>query len=203
MGGVRFPVRVLTARSRVAGRERTYLVAAVAAESARAPRLAEVCRKILLTRIAWGRGRASALDDDGAVAEFPSPVRALGAALRIQYDLASLNRDIPAEKRCLYRIGVGIGEAAELCARARPGGICADDGVIAAAARRLDVECEELGPLHRGSATHAYAVVGTLTGRVFRYKPWTTPGRRRAGLVLVATLIVALAALLGAGADGR
>ena len=125
------------------------LVARAAAGPESPPRLADVCRRVLLTRIAQAWGRAEALDEDGAIAEFRSPVRALGAALRIQNDLADLNRDLPPERRRLFRIGVAIGGAAAHCARAEPGGICADDGVLAAAAGRLDMESTDLGPLRR------------------------------------------------------
>ena len=173
------------------------LVARAAAGPESPPRLADVCRRVLLTRIAQAWGRAEALDEDGAIAEFRSPVRALGAALRIQNDLADLNRDLPPERRRLFRIGVALGGAAAHCARAEPGGICADDGVLAAAAGRLDMESTDLGPLRAGSQVRAHAVASTLKGRVFRYKQWTTPGRRRLSLIvasaLVAALIVAMA----------
>lgn len=166
------------------------------------PRLVDACRKVLLTRIAQGRGRASVFDHDRAVAAFRSPVRALNAALRIQYDLASLNESLAPDKRRLYRIGVGLYGAEALCVRAAAGGICADDAVRAAAAGRLDFESTDLGPPAPGAEGRMYAIAGRPRGRIFRYRPWTTPGRRRASLVLAGALIAALLTVLATAPPG-
>lgn len=187
-----------------ARREPRARLAAEAADPDAPERLADTCRKVLLTRVAQAGGRASVFEDDRAAVDFASPVRALGAALRVQYDLAAAMRDLPAgapRYRYRYRIGVGASAAgaAALCARAEPGGVCVDDAVLAAAAGRLDFESEALGAVAPGSPLRAHAVTGTLTGRVFRYKPWTTPGRRRASLVLAAAVVAAVVAVLAAG----
>lgn len=177
-------------------------LAAEAADPGAPERLADTCRKVLLTRVAQAGGRASVFEDDRAAVDFASPVRALGAALRVQYDLAAAMRDLPADApRYRYRIGVGASAAgaAALCARAEPGGVCVDDAVLAAADGKLDFESEALGAVAPGSPLRAHAVTGTLTGRVFRYKPWTTPGRRRASLVLAAAVAAAVVAVLAAG----
>ena len=178
---------------------RARLVAEPVAGAASPPRLADACRNALLTRIAQGRGRIGRFDDSRAIADFDSPLRALNAALRLQYDLADANRDLPAPRRFLYRVGVGFEDAAALCARAEPGRACVDDGVLAAAAGRLDFDSVDLGPLRPGAPARAHAVSGALTGRVFRYRPWSTPGRRRASLVLAGALIAAAVAGLAAG----
>lgn len=185
-----------------ARREPRARLAAEAADSGAPARLADTCRKVLLTRVAQAGGRASVFEDDRAAVDFASPVRALGAALRVQYDLAAAMRDLPAgAPRYRYRIGVGASAvgAAALCARAEPGGVCVDDAVLAAADGKLDFESEALGAVAPGSPLRAHAVTGTLTGRVFRYKPWTTPGRRRASLVLAAAVAAAVVAVLAAG----
>ena len=177
------------------------LAAEAAPGAAAAPQLAEWGRRVLLANGARFRGRFSVFDDSRALAEFPSPERALGAALRIQADIAERNADAAEDRRVLYRIGVGAGEAAAsaLAARAEPGGICIDDATLAAAAGRLDFASAELGPPPEGSGPRAHAVRGTRTGRVFRYKRWTTPGRRRAALLLAGASIAAVAAALAAG----
>ena len=126
-------------------------------------------------------------------------MRALGAALRAQDDLDAAMRNLPAgAPHFHYRIGVGAAaaDAAALCARAGPGGICVDDAVLAAAAGKLDFESEALGAVAPGSPLRGHAVTGALTGRVFRYKGWTTPGRRRASLLLAAALVAAVVAAL-------
>lgn len=182
-----------------AGR-RAALVIRAAGEAA-SGRLAETYLRIFLARIAQGRGRASALEAERSAAAFASPVHALGAALRIRYDLAGLDDKLAPELRRRFRIGVGAGgeaDAEALCARAEPGGICADDATVAAAAGRLDFESRDLGPLRPGAEARACAVAGTLTGRVFRYKPWTTPRRRRAALLAAGAGIAALALALAA-----
>ena len=177
------------------------LAAEAAPGAAAAPQLAEWGRRVLLANGARFRGRFSIFDDSRALAEFPSPERALGAALRIQADIAERNADAAEDRRVLYRIGVGAGEAAAaaLAARAEPGGICIDDATLAAAAGRLDFASAELGPPPGGSGPRAHEVRGTRTGRVFRYKRWTTPGRRRAALLLAGASIAAVAAALAAG----
>lgn len=185
-----------------ARREPRARLRAEAADSGAPERLADTCRKVLLARVAQAGGRAAAFEDDRAAVDFASPARALGAALRVQYDLEAAMRDLPAgAPRYRYRIGVGASAAgaAALCARAEPGGICVDDSVLAETSGRLDFESEALGPAAPGSPLRAHAVTGTLTGRVFRYKPWTTPGRRRASLVLAAAAAAAVVAMLAAG----
>lgn len=177
------------------------LAAEAAPGAAAAPQLAEWGRRVLLANGARFRGRFPVFDDSRALAEFPSPERALGAALRIQADIAERNADAAEDRRFLYRIGVGAGEeaAAALAARAEPGGICIDDATLAATAGRLDFASAELGPPPEGPGPRAHAVRGTRTGRVFRYKRWTTPGRRRAALLLAGASIAAVAAALAAG----
>ena len=184
-------------------REARARLAAEAVDSGASPRVADTCRKVLLTRVAQAGGRATVFDDDRAAVDFASPVRALGAALRAQDDLDAAMRNLPAgAPHFRYRIGVGAAaaDAAALCARAGPGGICVDDAVLAAAAGKLDFESEALGAVAPGSPLRGHAVTGALTGRVFRYKGWTTPGRRRASLLLAAALVAAVvAALAGDG----
>ncbi len=176
------------------------LVAKVAAGDASSPRLAETCQRVLLTRIVQAKGRIGTLDHDHAVATFASPLRGLRAALRVQQDLAGLNDALPPGKRRRYRIGVGIDSATVLCARAEPGGICVDEDVLAAVVGKLDIESEDAGPIRSGSRRRALAVRSTLAGRIFRYKPWTTPGRRRASLILAGILIAAVVVAIATGA---
>jgi class 3 adenylate cyclase len=147
------------------------LVAATGDGGELPPALAEACRAVLAHRIARDRGRAR--EEDGTVvAGFASPLAALRCALRIRHDVAALCERLPEGGPCGWRIGVALAgageaeaEAARLADLAEPGGICVSPQVRDAVA-----------------------------GRVFRFKPWTSPGRRRAGLVLAAAA-VALAVL--------
>src|SRR6266542_296145 len=76
---------------------------------------------------------------DGILAAFPSAVRAVECAVAIQSTMVERNRDLPEDRRMLFRIGVNLGDviheetriygdgvnvAARLEALAKPGGVC-------------------------------------------------------------------------------
>ena len=83
-------------------------------------------------------GRLVKLTGDGALAEFPSAVDALSAAIEFQQAMAEANQDQPADTAIVFRIGLHLGDlivegddlygdgvnvAARLEAEAPPGGI--------------------------------------------------------------------------------
>src|SRR3954452_5891657 len=55
-------------------------------------------------------GRLVKLTGDGALAEFPSAVDAVGAAIEFQQVMAEANRDQPEGARIVFRLGLHLGD---------------------------------------------------------------------------------------------
>ncbi len=90
-------------------------------------------------KIAAHHGRIVKLMGDGMLAEFPSVVDAVRAAVETQQAVAEHNSGLPEDKRIEFRVGINLGDvvidgddiygdgvnvAARLEALAEPGGIC-------------------------------------------------------------------------------
>lgn len=99
---------------------------------------------------------------DGLIAEFPSVVEALRAAIDIQNDIAGRNEPHPAERRMQFRIGINLGDvieqdndiygdgvniAARLQGQAEPGGIVISNTVYDQVRNKVAVAFDFLGPL--------------------------------------------------------
>jgi class 3 adenylate cyclase len=99
-------------------------------------------------------GRIVKTTGDGMLVEFPSIVAAVDCAVAVQNLIRERNRDVPEERRMLFRIGINLGDvlidgddilgdgvniAARLEGIAEPGGICVSDDLSASfrQARRL------------------------------------------------------------------
>jgi len=102
------------------------------------------------------------LTGDGILAEFPSAVDAVGAAIEFQQAMSDANRDQPADTAIVFRVGVHLGDlivegddlygdgvnvAARLEAEALPGGIVISGNVHDAVAGRLEASFDDLGRL--------------------------------------------------------
>ena len=116
----------------------------------------------LAPTIALHGGRLVKLMGDGALAEFPSAVDALGAAIEFQQAMMEANRDQPVDTAIVFRIGLHLGDlivedgdlygdgvnvAARLEAEAPAGGIVISRTVHEAVAGRLKATFEDLGKL--------------------------------------------------------
>lgn len=112
--------------------------------------------------IASHGGRVVNTWGDGVIAEFPSVVAAVRAAVDVQNELAAHNSGRPDEARMLYRIGINLGDvivdgddiygdgvniAARLQAAAQPGGILISNTVHDQVRNKLAVGFEFLGNL--------------------------------------------------------
>ncbi len=113
---------------------------------------------------------------DGVIAEFPSVVEAVRAAVDIQNELAGLNANRPVDGQMLFRIGINLGDvivdgddiygdgvniAARLQASAAPGGILISNTVYDQVRNKVAVGFEFLGPLSAKNVVEAvpsYAV---------------------------------------------
>ena len=111
-------------------------------------------------RIQLHRGSVDHYAGDAVLADFATVTDALECALSIQNDLALRNRDLPAERRVQFRIGINLGEvivdrdeiygngvnlANRLEGLAEAGGICVSEAVRRAAGNQLPIEFEALG----------------------------------------------------------
>jgi TolB-like protein/class 3 adenylate cyclase len=107
-------------------------------------------------------GRTIKLMGDGALMEFPSVVEAVTFAVEVQLAIAERNREVPEDRRIVYRIGINIGDvivegddiygdgvniAARLEALAEPGGICVRRNVRNQIRDKLDLDFEDLGEI--------------------------------------------------------
>lgn len=99
---------------------------------------------------------------DGLIAEFPSVVEAVRAAVDVQNELAGMNAARPSDGRMLFRIGINLGDvivdgddiygdgvnvAARLQASAAAGGIVISNTVYDQVRNKVAVGFEFLGPL--------------------------------------------------------
>jgi len=107
-------------------------------------------------------GRLVDFTGDNFLAEFPSALDAVSAAVEIQRVLGARNAHLPLEQRLEFRIGIHLGDvrvedgrlygdgvniAARLEPHAPPGGLCLSGAVHEQVASRVELVCEDLGGL--------------------------------------------------------
>ncbi|SCW76862.1 Adenylate cyclase, class 3 [Rhizobium mongolense subsp. loessense] len=112
--------------------------------------------------IALHGGRVINTWGDGLIADFPSVVEAVRAAVDVQNELAGMNATRPADARMLFRIGINLGDvivegddlygdgvniAARLQASATAGGIVISNTVYDQVRNKVAVGFDFLGPL--------------------------------------------------------
>jgi adenylate cyclase len=126
-------------------------------------RLKSVRVELIDPAIAKCKGRIIKTTGDGMLVEFQSVTEALRCAVDFQERMARRNRDMPASRSLLYRIGINLGDvivdgddifgdgvnvAARLESIAEPGGICISAAVRDQVGDRLGVGYEDLGEQH-------------------------------------------------------
>ncbi|KQP59713.1 HlyD family efflux transporter periplasmic adaptor subunit [Methylobacterium sp. Leaf108] len=165
-------------------------------------------------------GRVFNTAGDAILAEFPSAVEALRAAIAIQRELGRRNDALPPERRLAFRMGLTIGDvvavegdllgdgvnvAARLEGIAEPGGICLSASVHETVSNKVPVQFRDIGPQRLKNIprpVHAYRVVwpqeaaaaGSVRDRLRRSAP-----ARRWLLVPALAVPAALALALRAG----
>jgi adenylate cyclase len=122
--------------------------------------LREIRKEIVNPVLAEHGGRVFKLMGDGMLAEFPSAVQALRAAMSIQERLRQRNAEAPPGRRIEVRIGVhqgdvvvegsdllgdGVNIAARLEGLAEPGGICVSGRVHEDAAGKIALDAKDMG----------------------------------------------------------
>ena len=123
-------------------------------------RLGTLRRDLVQPLIAERKGRIVKLMGDGLLAEFPSVVEAVSAAVAIQQGLDAWEPGTSGDRRIQLRIGINLGDvmvegsdvygdgvnvAARLEALARPGGVCVSDMVYQNVRGKLDVAFVPMG----------------------------------------------------------
>lgn len=131
-------------------------------ESGTLTRLRERRKQRFEPTLARHGGRLVKLTGDGALAEFPSAVDALAAAIEFQQAMADANREQPEDSAIVFRIGLHLGDlivdgddlygdgvnvAARLQAEAPAGGVVISYSVHDAVAGRLKATFDDLGSL--------------------------------------------------------
>ncbi len=140
-------------------------------------RLKTVRMELIDPAIANCKGRIIKTTGDGMLVEFQSVTEALRCAVDFQQRMARRNRDMPAARSLLYRIGINLGDviveendifgdgvnvAARLESIAEPGGICISAAVRDQVGDRLDVAYEDLGEQQVKNISRAIRVFRVL-----------------------------------------
>ncbi len=117
-------------------------------------------REQIGTLVREHRGRVVDSPGDNLLAEFPTALDAVQAAVEIQRVIGARNEDLAPERRMEFRIGIHMGDvavegeriygdgvniAARLEGLAEPGGICISDMVRGQTQRKLALGYEDLG----------------------------------------------------------
>jgi adenylate cyclase len=84
-------------------------------------------KQVLSSRVGAQGGRVVDATGDALLAEFPSAMAAVTAAVEVQRELATQNASLPEGRRMLWRIGVNLGDVID------EGGVLYGDGVNIAA----------------------------------------------------------------------
>jgi TolB-like protein/class 3 adenylate cyclase len=140
-------------------------------------RLAALLVEVVKPAIAEHGGRIVKNTGDGFLAEFPSAVEAVRAAVQFQSRIHELTIDEAEDNRIALRVGVNIGDvivephdifgdgvnvAARLESIAEPGGICISSSVYDQVRGKVEVEFTDLGEQNLKNIAlpvRAYAVV--------------------------------------------
>jgi class 3 adenylate cyclase len=117
-------------------------------------------REIMDRLIRGHEGRIANTAGDSVLAEFPSVVDAVQAAVEIQEALRTTNEALPADRQVRFRIGVHVGDmmvkegdlfgegvniAARLQTLAEPGGVCVSGSAHEHIRKPLPLVYEDLG----------------------------------------------------------
>jgi TolB-like protein len=116
--------------------------------------------RVIDPTLAHFSGRIVKHTGDGFLAEFATATDAVNCAVRLQEDLAHLNRDVAADRQMLFRMGINIGEitvdnddihgdgvniAARLEGLADPGGVYISAAVHDHVHKKIEHGCDFIG----------------------------------------------------------
>lgn len=159
-------------------------------------------------------GRIVKNTGDGFLAEFPSAVEAVRAAVQFQTRVTELTIDDPEAKRIAFRVGINIGDvivepndifgdgvnvAARLEGIAKAGGVCISSAAYDQVRGKVGVAFVDLGEQNlKNIALPVRAYASQLSdaprdGPGFPFVQWTWHSRRRARLGLTMALLLLMA----------
>jgi TolB-like protein/class 3 adenylate cyclase len=151
-------------------------------EEATHAKLSSLMTEAVQPAIAEHGGRIVKNTGDGFLAEFPSAVEAVRAAVQLQNGIKELTAADEDDKRIAFRVGINVGDvivepydifgdgvniAARLESIAQPGGICISSSVYDQVRGKAKVEITDLGEQNLkniGSPVRAYAVLWHVLG---------------------------------------
>jgi adenylate cyclase len=126
-------------------------------------RLKAARKSLIDPAIASHRGRIVKTTGDGMLVEFASAVDAVRSAIHVQRSMAEQNTPVPQHQRIEFRIGIHVGDiihddndifgdgvniAARLEGIAEPGGVCMSDDAYRQVRGKVEIACDDLGPLN-------------------------------------------------------
>ncbi len=177
-------------------------------------RLAEL-RGITDSVIELHDGRVFNTAGDAVLAEFASPVEAVRSAIEIQNAVQTRNKDLPADKQMLFRIGVNLGDvmikdgdllgdgvnvAARLQSIAPPGGICISGSVHDQIEGKLDLSFAAMGEQNLKNISRAVRAFELTPGKPSGVRPKPKPLAVKTSRGWLLPTAIALLLAVGAGA---
>jgi adenylate cyclase len=132
-------------------------------------------RELVDPTIAVHRGRIVKTTGDGMLVEFASIIDAVGCAVAVQRAMQSRNRDVPEDRRIVFRIGINIGDiiidgddifgdgvnvAARLEMLCEPGGLCISRSANDQIRDKLSLAFSDLGEQTMKNIARAVGVFG-------------------------------------------
>ncbi|MEZ2141329.1 tetratricopeptide repeat protein [Bradyrhizobium sp. DN5] len=215
------PAMVQERPARIARRLSAILAADVAGysrlmhndEEATHAKLTALLTDAVAPAVAEHDGRIVKNTGDGFLAEFPSAVEAVRAAVQFQTRVKELTIDDPEAKRIVFRVGINIGDvivepndifgdgvnvAARLEGIAKAGGICISSAAYDQVRGKVGVEFADLGEQNlknialpvRAYASQLSDTLPVISG--FPFVQWPAHSRRaRMGLTMALLLLMA------------
>ena len=145
-------------------------------------RLKMLRREVTDPAIKAAQGRIVKTMGDGLLVEFPSPLRAVSCAVRIQKAMAEWEGNLSKEKRFYLRFGINVGDviaqpdgdlfgdgvnvAARLEPLAEPGGLCVSRSVHDQVRDRLPFRFEDKGKLELKNIARPIGVFALSAGAI-------------------------------------
>src|SRR6516164_5324048 len=150
-------------------------------------------RKVTDALVEKHGGRLVKTTGDGVLLEFPSVVDAVECAVAVQAVMAERNKEVPEDRRMLFRIGINLGDiliegddilgdgvnvAARLEGIAEPSGICISSSAYEQVRGKVSVDFTDIGEQtlkNIARPIRAYAVGQTAKGHQAASLPYSAP----------------------------
>jgi len=168
-------------------------------------------REVFGDHITRHKGRLVDSPGDNLLAEFVSPVEALNAAVDIQHDLASRNRQLAEHRQMHFRIGLNLGDviakddgtlygdginiAARLESMAEPGGICLSETVYFQVEGKVNAAFEDIGAHEVKNIAKPVRIYRVISDSATLAAKGPTSARTRSVVIAAAVVVLVVAGL--------